>query len=304
MAARNVGTPTAGRPAGHDRPPSEATDRQRAVRHLQRRAGTEPEPPTARRRPDLGVVCAAPARSSGGVSRDDPEGSRLRRWRWSCRHRPDDVGRCRGRGGRRTPAVGHPAHVRDHDPLRDLVLGVVFQVREDPDQRTLQLVDQLPPDGLLHLGGAPAVLIPSRLRPAPSLRLRLARERDPPEPDPFAARLGRSSAARGDSWSEQYDCCSDNSDDTGSQQSHGTPQGSSRPLRTRCSRCRRTRCPPAHAGPLRGLSYLSGRQPNTPVVVLCARAVEEGLGSVRRPPHGGERIPSPGVSVAEPSDPG
>jgi hypothetical protein len=69
----------------------------------------------------------------------------------------------------------------------------------------------------------PAVLIPSRLRPAPALRLRLARERDPPEPDPFTVLLGRSSAARGDSWSEQYECCPDNSDDTGSQQSHGTP---------------------------------------------------------------------------------
>ncbi len=69
----------------------------------------------------------------------------------------------------------------------------------------------------------PAVLIPSRLRPAPSRPLRLARERDPPEPDPLTALLGRSGAARGDSWSEQYDCCSDNSDDTGSQQSHGIP---------------------------------------------------------------------------------
>ena len=69
----------------------------------------------------------------------------------------------------------------------------------------------------------PAVLIPSRLRPAPSLRLRLAWEREPPEPDPFTVLLGRSSAAHGDSWSEQYDCCPDNSDDTGSQQSHGIP---------------------------------------------------------------------------------
>jgi hypothetical protein len=48
-----------------------------------------------------------------------------------------------------------------------------------------------------------------------------------------------------------------------------------------------TRCPPAHAGPLQGLSYLSGRQPNTPVVMPCARAVGEGLGSVRRPARRG-----------------
>jgi hypothetical protein len=120
-----------------------------------------------------------------------------------------------------------------------------------------------------------AEVVPSRLRPAPSQRLRLARERDPPEPDPLTALLGRSAAARGDSWSEQYDCCSDDSDDTGSQQSHGTPRGSSRPSDSFVSPPEDA-VPTAHAGPLQGLWYLSGRQPNTPVVVPCARAVPGG----------------------------
>ncbi len=120
-----------------------------------------------------------------------------------------------------------------------------------------------------------AEVIPSRLRPAPSQRLRLTRERDPPEPDPFAALLGRSTAARGDSWSEQHGCCSDHSDDTGSQQSHGTPRGSSRPSDSFVSPPEDA-VPTAHAGPLQGLWYLSGRQPNTPVVVPCARAVRGG----------------------------
>ncbi len=135
------------------------------------------------------------------------------------------------------PGVRHRLQCRgattsDPEPGPPFVLAVTFSAtrgsarRRSHAQRSAATIGQARPRrriGVLAATLVPAALIPSRLRPAPSLRIRLARERDPPEPDPFAVLLGRSSAARGDSWSEQHDCCPDNSDDTGSQQSHGTP---------------------------------------------------------------------------------
>lgn len=156
--------------------------------------------------------------------------------------------------------------------------------------------------GVLAATLVPAVLIPSRLRPVPSLRL--ARERDPPEPDAFTVLLGRSSAARGDSWSEQYECCPDNSDDTGSQQSHGTPprlvSPIADPLLSLPEDAMPTRARRAATGPFVP-ERAAAEHPCRRAVCACRRRGPRLRAAI---PARRERIPSPGVSVAEPSDPG